>query len=293
MQKYLGIDVGGTNVKFSILTAEGQSLQTGSIPTAKTKDEFLNNLVELIKTHQSEVDGVGLSFPGLIDTKTGTLNTAGALNYLEGFELKAYLQTKIDLPLAIENDANCVAHAEKWLGNAKNAEDFICMTVGTGVGGAVYVNNQIVRGHNFAAGEFGFLLPNGPKYTSSNSDTLSLISGIYPLRYHYSQIFNLDIDDVDGVEVFQSRDPRIVKMIDKFFEGLAVSIYTTVYFLNPQKILIGGAISSDSKFRNRLKKEVEALGIIKEISYKIEPCKFLNESGCIGAVKNLLDELKE
>lgn len=114
--------------------------------------------------------------PGVIDTERGYMITGGALTDLDSFAFKDELEKYIGLPVELENDVNCVALAEKWKGNAKNCNNFICMTIGTGVGGAIFINNKLIRGNNFSAGEFGFMLLD--KRENYSEKTLSMLGSV-------------------------------------------------------------------------------------------------------------------
>lgn len=293
MHKYLGIDVGGSSIKYAIITKNGDILEKGKIKTLYEKEAFLESLVNLINTYKDDIKAVGISFPGLIDINKGVLNTAGALRFMEKFELKSYLQEHTGVVCEIENDAKCVGHAEKWLGNGKDCSDFVCITVGTGIGGAIVINNKVVRGHNFGAGEVGYMLTNGVVHGIGDYFGLSQTSGIFGTRLRYGNLTDSNPETITGEEVFKYDTIASKKVVDRFFESLAMGIFNLIVTLNPQKILVGGAISSDENFLKRLREEVEILKIIPELEYEIDCCKFLNDSGCIGAVKNLMDTISE
>lgn len=301
MKKYLSLDVGGTNVKYGILTEKGDILFKDKFPTEKNKTAFLKSLENLINRYKTEenIEGVALSMPGVIDTKRGHLVTAGALFELYDFPLKTELEKLTGLPVFIENDVNCVALAEKWLGNGKDSENFICLAIGTGIGGAIIINNKLYSGHRFGAGEFGFMLTNGISETDTRLSTLSLTSSVGAgIIDAYKR--EAKVEDATGEEVFEKYEAGeeiAVKVFKNFYKNLSVGIFNLIYSLDPEKVLIGGAISENKKVIKELNEYVlnikNAHRDMKNLELaKIEPCKFNNDSGIIGALYNYLSSKK-
>lgn len=138
MEKYISFDIGGTKVKHGLLLENGTILSKDSYNTQCANLEiFLEQMVETIKmyTTNNDVNGVAISLPGFINPHSGYSERAGAVTALDNQNLKTLLETRIPLQVEIENDGNCAALAEKISGNAQNCTDFICLTLGTGIGG--------------------------------------------------------------------------------------------------------------------------------------------------------------
>lgn len=277
MNKYLGIDVGGTGIKYAVLNEQNDILFEDSIVTPEDKDEFTKALVTIINS-QPDVIGVGISMPGFIDAKTGYMKTAGALiNLYEENLVELLKNAGITLPIHVENDAKCAAISEMACGNATDVEDFICITIGTGVGGGVVVGGELVKGQSFIAGEFGIM-----RQDIGSNRTVSEVGAIKPARIKYAQKHNVELEAVDGRLALSD-----VEIADEFYANISRMIYNLIFILNPQKILLGGAISQDDKFIQRVKAEVDAAGIDKNIEYHIDRCKNTNSAGLIGAVYEL------
>lgn len=232
--------------------------------------------------------------PGVIDTEREYMITGGALTDLDSFAFKDELEKYIGLPVELENDVNCVALAEKWKGNAKNCNNFICMTIGTGVGGAIFINNKLIRGNNFSAGEFGFMLLD--KRENYSEKTLSMLGSVKGgLIQTYAKEKKLDWKNLSGEKIFELAeigDEIAKKVIEEFYNTISHSIYNLAIIFNPEKILIGGEITKRYEFIEKIEKKVYK---IKEQIYplkfpKIERCKFLNDSGKIGAVYHFITQ---
>ena len=141
-----------TNFTRYALFADGRMGIPGTFATPNTDvDAFYEALVQVVRKQRAPLDGVAISAPGFIDTKTQTARTAGALKFLAkqhiGVELAARLGQ--DIPTWLENDANCAAMAEKMSGNAQKIDDFVLVTLDTGMGGALFLDGKLRRGKDW------------------------------------------------------------------------------------------------------------------------------------------------
>ena len=159
MRKILTIDVGGTFIKYALVTGI-RSFKIGGknkIPTPK-KDHatFMETLTEIFNAC-SEAEGIAVAMPGLIDTERGVCISSGALNFSNGHCIAEELQNMCGVPVTIENDANCAALAEIRSGSLAGVKDAIVLVFGTAVGGAIIRNKELYRGAHFCAGEVSFM----------------------------------------------------------------------------------------------------------------------------------------
>ncbi len=301
MKRYLGIDIGGTKIKYGILDENGVEIEKDEVDTPRENHEaFIDIIVEVINKYK-DIDGVGMSIPGCVDPNTGYISNGGALRYLDKVNLKEELSKYTDLNLAFENDANCVGLAEKWIGNAKECTDFICITVGTGIGGALFVNNKLCSGRNNFSGEFGYMIIDDVDGVNRIS-TMSKVASTEGLVKEVAKVKGVDFNTLSGVDIFkmmENDDLEVIKAYKKWMRRLAVGIYNLGFSIDPQKILIGGGISSAPRFiddvKEALVKLVKDIGDdIPEVNppvdvrWDIDTCKHFNNSGKIGAVYNLL-----
>ncbi|AYY10489.1 ROK family protein [Enterococcus sp. FDAARGOS_553] len=156
---YLGIDIGGTTIKYGFIDDKGQVYCKQSIKTIDNRHQFLVNLQTIIEESQRQepIEGIGISAPGIID-QHGTMITAGAIKSIYGVRLKQELQKITKVPIVIENDANAAAIAEQWIGHAQGIPNYICMVLGTGIGGGIIYQNELIKGAHGMAGEFGWMV---------------------------------------------------------------------------------------------------------------------------------------
>lgn len=295
--KYLSFDVGGTNTKYSIIDEGGKILESDKFKTIDNKRLFLDKVKEILEKYKKEnIQGIAFSMPGIIDSENGYMITGGALLDFYDFDFKKEMEKEIKLPIELENDVNCVAYAEKWLGNAKKLKNFLCLTIGTGVGGAVFIDDKLYKGTTFAAGEFGFMITNRKK--KFENVTLSMNGSVRGgIIQKYAEKKNIDWTTLTGETIFEKAvDGDVVakEVIEEFYDNLAYAIYNLGVCLNPEKILVGGEITEREDFITILNKKIEK---IKEENYplkfaELSKCKFLNDSGKIGALYHFLMKRK-
>ena len=297
MKYYIGIDIGGTHIKYGLLNETGLILNQGKVKTVR---EDGHNIIEkiqgIITSYQIDykITAVGVSAPGSI-REDGFMVTGGAIRDFYGINLKALLAEKIGLPVFLENDANCAALAELWLGAGKGKQHFLQVVVGTAVGGALVVNGQLFKGAHFNAGEFGYQIVDGIKNGDTRLATLSLNGSVgHGIVDKYETMTNKK--DLDGEvihDLAKKGDGVSVKIVDDFYQALAKGLFNLMTAFDPEVVLMGGAISKDKAFMIRLQQEIDHLqkghrdmGMVQLAS--IAPCRFLNDAGMVGAVYKAL-----
>lgn len=294
VKKYISFDVGGTNVKHGLLLEDGTILSQGSYSTPCTNlDKFIIKMVDTINMYlrNNHVLGVAISLPGFINPYTGYSEQAGAVTALINQNLKNLLEAKVPLLVEIENDGNCAAIAEKTSGNAQNCTDFVCVTIGTGIGGGIFVDGKLLHGHRFRGGEFGFMITqaNGKNFGHiwhSTGSTSALIRS-------YKKLKGIsEYENVKGESVFSeaTKSKSVKKLIDEWARNISYGIFNLAATLNPQKILISGGVSSQQDLLSTIKKQLEELPWWNDIKIPVELCKYRNNAGMIGAMYHLIQK---
>ncbi|GIM31758.1 ROK family protein [Paraclostridium bifermentans] len=302
MNTYLGIDVGGTSIKYGVYDKYGNEVKKGKnkIRTPKYDMSKFIKSIKLIMDECGPVDGVGLSVPGCVNPNNGYIQDGGSIRILDKINIKYILEKELGKTVEVENDANCALLAEKWIGNATECSNFVCITLGTGIGGALYINNGLVSGNNYFSGEFGYMILDNihEKYRlktlNKTSSTVSFVREIANKK-------GVNSKSLDGVSVFdmiQNKDNEVLELYKMWIRRVAICIYNVGFIVDPEKILIGGGISNQPIFIEDLKSEMKRLSIelIKETGkidnlykkWNIGPCKFFNDSGQIGAIYNYI-----
>lgn len=292
--KYIVFDIGGTSIKYSIMNKEGEMIESYSLQTPEQGEGKTQKvLVDIINEFKNryKLEGVALSVPGGIDDN-GYIHFMGQVIDLQDMYLNKYIKEHTGLDCAYDNDVNCVAMAEKYMGNAVDNKNFVCITIGTGIGGGVFINNQLYRGHRGMAGEFGL---NIFEHRLSELDNIggrsfSKLGSTYNLIDRVNKAKGTNLDGVGVFKLADDGDEEVNKLIEEFYFSLAIGIYNIIYSFAPEKVLLGGGISVRDDLIKNLEMKLKLLN--KDILdfVKIDTCKFQNESGKIGALYNLLNK---
>lgn len=304
---FVGIDIGGTSIKYGLVTLEGQIVSKGMMQTRYEPDELLVDLESVIKAYQAdskqEILGVGISAPGTIKPN-GYMVTAGAIKPMYGVNLKERLEALVDLPVNVINDGNAVAIAEHWLGNAIGIANYICVVLGTGMGGGIVINHQLYSGAHGMAGEFGYMvtqdLPGDPLADiepKSLNFTASVINGICvaynnALQGMEDSSREATMDAREVISRAKQGDEIALSVMSAFYEKISVGLLNLVGVFDPEIVIIGGGISANEDFIKALRESFKAIQrrhasvefLMDKTIAEIKPAKLTNDAGLLGAV---------
>ncbi len=280
MKKYLTMDIGGTFIKYSIMDRNYKEELPGSVPTKKDPEEFISQLYQIIDGVKAQICGIAISMGGFINPMTCSNTDFSVGENFKKYNLKERLSDYSHLPVSVENDSNCAALAELHLGSGKDCRDFCMITLGTGIGGAIILNRELYRGRSDKAGEFGFSFIG--REETKNGMIYHAASATSVLVRRVSEALSRK---VDGFYIFQNlNQPEIREIYEEWLEDLAMLVGNTAVSLDPEKILIGGGISTQEEFLRNLKKRVYGIFCNLEEYTKIEACSLGNHAGKIGAL---------
>lgn len=298
MKAFMVFDIGGTYIKYAVMDKETRKLASGNFPTPQSGlESFLENIDEIIKDYKNSFDlqGIALSAPGAIDVKTGFIGGASAISYIHGVCMTELIRDRTGLPVTIENDANCAALAEGWMGAAKGTDYYICIVIGTGIGGSIVMNHTILRGANLHSGEFGYMIMGGENCLPGKQPLDSIWSLTASTRALVTDVEAkklLPKGTLTGEEVFHladSGDADAQESLVQFYKKLAIGIYNLQYALDPEKILIGGGISKRKEVIKGINRELALLkDEISTLTIEVEACQFDNDANLIGALFHFL-----
>lgn len=309
--KIIGIDLGGTSIKFGILTTTGEVQDKWAIETNILEDgkhivpdiiKSINHRIDLYNLDKSDFIGIGMGTPGTVDIANGTVKGAYNLNWTETQEVGKAISDGVNLPFILDNDANVAALGERWMGAGDNANDVIFITLGTGVGGGIVANGELLHGVG-AAGEIGHIIvepDHGFECTCGSIgclETVTSATGVVRLARKFAEEYVGDsaikaaIDNGEAVtskDIFteaQNGDKFALHVVDKFAYFLGFAAANLAATLNPDSIVIGGGVSAAGEF---LREKVEsyfkkyAFPTVRETS-KIKLAELGNDAGIIGA----------
>jgi predicted NBD/HSP70 family sugar kinase len=293
MGKYVVIDVGGSSIKYALMDGEGKFYEKGSVKTPDTGiDDFIDTVGSIVDNFKEnhEIVGLACSLPGAVEPKSGIIYGASAIPYIHGPNIKELLSNRTQVRVSIENDANCAGLAEGWLGSAKDCENFICVVIGTGIGGCVVANKKILRGKNLHGGEFGYMLVDDSD--GIDEHTWSNTGSTFALVKRVAKVKGIKVEELNGKKVFEMAeqgDEEVKQAIDKWYNYLVRGIFNLQYIIDPEKILIGGAISSRQDFYDIVNGRLnEMKSVYAKLDISVEKCAFENDANLIGALYNFL-----
>lgn len=303
MKKFIVLDVGGSSIKHGIMNEKGELLESGSIPNRcsvihpeyneeNNIDSFIEAIGIMVDEYKTryDVEGIACSFPGAVDVNTGIIGGASATPCIHGPNIRELLEKRSGLRVSIENDANCAGLAEGWIGAAKDVSNYICIVVGTGIGGCVVINNEILRGKHLHGGEFGFMLIRDIEGDFDDANW-SRIASTNALVERVAKAKGITKDELNGKLVFEMAeyDEVVKEEIKIWYSYLARGIYNIQYVVDPEKIVVGGAISAREDFHEKINESLCYLrGTMAGLDIKVEKCVFNNESNLIGALYHFL-----
>lgn len=307
----LAADIGGTTCKLGVLDETLEILHKWEIPT-KTEnngESILKNVYDSFVVNakhknynMNDVLGIGLGVPGPIDFKTGVVNGAINLNWHGKINIKEQFEKLSGLPVYVDNDANVATLGEKFKGAGQNEPDVICVTLGTGVGGGIISNNELVHGHNGSGGELGHFKVDFKERFQCNCgkkgclETVASATGVVNLSYHYyaELQFQTVIEEAIKNRTLQAKmvfdaakagDEFATYVIKKVARNLAYALSVFSVVTNPKYIIIGGGVSKAGDF---LIQHIE--DVYREITFtpatqgtKIVTATLGNDAGIIGA----------
>ena len=287
----LAIDIGGTMIKYGLVSSDGKILSTNKIKTEASKglNNILNKIDNIFKGYkENNPVGIAVSGTGQINGMIGKVIGGNPIipNWI-GTNLVKILEEKYNLPAVLENDVNCVALGEKWIGAGKDLSNFICLTIGTGIGGGIILNNQLFRGENFVAGEFGHILIKKGEFEQFASTTAL----IRLVKEKTGKILN-------GKEIFDLEKKEIVEyqeVISEWIENLTDGLSSIVYCFNPANIILGGGVIGQGEaLINRIKNSLfKKIGLQFKEKLNIIQAKLGNNAGMIGASYLLLEKINK
>lgn len=283
MQLFIGFDVGGTHIKHGVIDENGNELTSDEFDTPDDKNAFKQQWKAVVEAYQKahDIAAIGVSFPGHINTHTGQAAKAGALDYLDNENLCELFAQLTDLPVTAENDANCAALGERWRGAGRDYESFVCITIGTGIGGGIVVEGDIYRGSHYRAGEFG-VIPVG-----DNGECMHEVASASGLMKACRRALAVPEDEMpDGEALFErmESDVHLREAIEQWAHFLARGVYSVISMFDPQAILIGGGISEQEKIYKLLDKYLQRFEEWEALKVPILPFELGNQAGRLGAV---------
>ncbi len=285
---HLGLDIGGTFIKYALVDDEMQVVKKWKKPTIKfeTKDAFYDYLCSDIDC-LDEIDYVGVSAPGVISEDSTVLSKAAInVRIMQYTNVNEEIGKRLNKPCATINDAKAAGFCEMQMGNGKNSKSSVYYVIGTGIGGCVCDESRVIQGVDGIAGEFSCLpiiRPNGTMGQLSDIASMTALVDIYnrDLENEAKLQYGKDI-----CNLYLKEDKHAIEAMDEWCNNILMGMYLIITFYNPEVICLGGGISEEDWFINKIKSmfDQSQWGLRSLTTTRIDRCKYSNDANILGAI---------
>jgi len=293
MEIYAGIDMGGTNLKFGLVTDEGDVLFSGASPTPPNLKLLLETIKQIWKILKEEATSriicLGFGLPGIFNRRAKMIHRSPNYPGLNGVPLEPLFAQLVEVPFTIHNDANMAAYCEFLAGAGKGLKSMILLTIGTGVGSGIILGGQLWEGTNGFAGELGHITvnPEGDSCKCGSQGCLETEVSSEKIVKNYQQLTGQQ-EPLTSEEVYhraRQGDKAAQTAFTRAGYYLGLGLASAINLLDPEKIILGGGVMKAGDLLLQ-----PALREIKKRSYlfhysqcRIEPALLGNQAGFIGA----------
>ena len=256
-QLAIGVDLGGTSIKYAVVNGSGKVIWENKKPTdaGQTRTSLIESIAGCINEARSFTDKfgqvlcVGIGTSGLVDIEQG-LVMGGAPNLpdWEDLPLASIISEMVDLPVFVDNDANLMGLGEYAFGLNGEGENLIFLTIGTGIGGAMVINGELYRGFRYAGGELGCIPMNYEGESGYWENFASTAAMVSQYESELQQKTDTPIDGKFIVEEFLRGENLANKVMHEHTHLLGMGIAGIINIFNPEHIVIGGGISEAGDF---------------------------------------------
>ncbi|GJQ61501.1 MAG: sugar kinase [Melioribacteraceae bacterium] len=304
----IGVDLGGTTVKLGIVSDKGKIVQKIALDTCaldgpeKVVKQIKKGIKELLGNNKRKIEGIGVGAPGLVILKKGTVENPPNLPGWGRVQLGKRLEKEFNYPVFVENDANAAAVGEMIFGAGKKHDNFIMVTLGTGVGGGLILNKKVYRGETGAAGEIGHVsinregrlcncgMPGCIEAYAGNNHLVNIVNEQLPERT--DSLLYKWINDEEKVldpklihEAAQQDDKFACEVITEFACNLGSGLASIINLLDVSTVIIGGGVAGfGDRLFDAVKDKIKER-VLKPIAprIKVKAARLKNEAGIKGA----------
>lgn len=289
MKEYICIDIGGTSIKYGMVREDGSYLTTGEMPTEAMQyggPGIMEKAKKIVETYQAEYrpEGICVSTAGMVDCENGKITYASPLipDYT-GTEIKKTLEELYGIPCEVENDVNCAGLAEHFAGAARGSRISVCLTIGTGIGGAILIDGKVFHGFSGSGCEVGYMHLPGGEFQDLGASSI-LVKKVASYK-------NTDPEEINGKYVFEQAkqgDEDCIRAIREMCEVLGMGIANICYVVNPEVVVLGGGIMAQKEYLKDLLRDSLDKYLLPSVAQhtRLEFAQNQNQAGMLGAYYN-------
>lgn len=281
MRRVLAFDIGGTNIKYAIVDKVSGIIESDLFSSPDTYEQLIGKISEIYDHYQNQVEcAICISCPSVY--KDGKIVGSSFLKYIIGKDIVSDITTKTQCKCYIENDGNCAVLGEYYFGT-HNYPNMAALVIGSGVGGGLIINDQLLVGANMVAGELGFPLFNNDLGTTK---PYRIVGSTLGMGNFIKRAQAIDSTIINAEQVMNSEDDKFNDLIANECQIIAMQILNLQYIVDPDVFVIGGAISASDRFINEIKNQLSKyyqLLPYHDTHAKVYPCTHGNHSNILGA----------
>lgn len=292
--KIMVLDIGGTAIKSGVFE-DGSITHILERPTEAMKGgaHVMETAKSIIREYREQFsfDRIGISTAGQVNPVEGSIIYANKnIPGYTGTRIREIMEAEFALPTAVENDVNSAAIGEARFGAGRGQQNFVCLTYGTGVGGAVFINGRLYSGSSFSAGEFGAIVTH-PEDRVPGED---MFSGCYE-KYAsttalVARALRLDASLDNGRAIFRRmEEPPVRQVIDGWIQEIVYGLITVVHMLNPSCIVLGGGIMEQPYVTEQLQERLYENIMSSFRRVEIKKAELGNQAGLLGAAVRAME----
>lgn len=287
----IGVDIGGTKILIIITDLDGNMVYREKRKTTNDIDEvvqFIRECLQKADISEADVFGMGIGVPGTTNNEEGIVKGSVQLDWVN-FPFKKLIEPYFPFPVFINNDVNCSALGERWLGAGGNSDHIYFISIGTAVGSAIIANGNLVYGHNYTAGEVCFQISIDD--IQNNRFNLPNDYGVFEKKISGTALSQHGYTTEEIFSEYAKGNERVIPVIKDFILHLSIVLANVVSLLNPEKVVIGGGVSeSMGIILNDIQDKVACL---TPIQTKIELASLGGDAGALGAIAYAFNQLEE
>ncbi len=278
------LDIGGTSIKSGIWDGENILAWKETATNAAEGGARLMERAKAILKEYAPFDAVGISTAGQVDTEKGSIYYANEnIPGYTGMEVRNILMEAFGVPVYVENDVNAAAMGEARFGAGRETADFLCLTYGTGVGGAIVIGGRVYSGGSFSAGSFGGILVHPERAVPGEE-----FSGCYEKYASATALVRMaaEVDEelTSGRAVFAAFDrPEVRQVVDRWIDEVSYGLVTLIHAFDPPRIVLGGGIMDQPYISMEVRQRVLSLVSPGFRKTEILRAQLGNQAGFLGA----------
>lgn len=278
------LDIGGTSIKSGIWDGgkivEYREQDTLAVEGGARLMERVRNILQEYR----DFEAVGISTAGQVDTSTGSIAYANDnIPDYTGMPVKRIFEQEFHVPVAVENDVNAAALGELYHGAAKGLSDFLCLTYGTGVGGAIVINGEIYSGKRFGAGSFGGIVVH-PEAVQKNEEFSGCYEKYASVTALVSRATEVDPALCDGRKIFEAWErPEIRELTDRWIDEIVYGLITLIHIFDPSAVILGGGILTQPYIIGEVRERIRLYVSPNMRKVRLMNAQLGNRAGLIGA----------